>query len=608
MTQGTPEWHAHRATHFNASDAPAMLGVSPYKTRAQLIRETATGLSAEIDEATQRRFDDGHRYEALARPLAEAIVGEELFPCVGEDGKFSASFDGLTMLGDVAFEHKSLNDSLRGAFATIDTIAPEYRDGPAGGRNLPEHYRVQMEHQCMVSGAERVLFMTSKWAGDELVEERHCWYEADAALRSRIEAGWAQFEADVAAYQPEQAQAATVVSGRAPDQLPVLRVEVTGMVTASNLTEFKENAFSVLGAINRDLQTDEDFANAAETVKWCEGVEEKLALTKEQVLSQTADIAAVFRTMDEVSAETRRVRLELDKLVKGEKERRRSEIVTEAVNGVRSHYEAINASMGAHAIQAPPSLPSLIGEAIKGKKTLTSIREAAEGRAATVKIEASQQADRVRANVAVLGEHPDHAHLFADRVQLCSTKTAEDLRNLVAARIAEHQRLEEARQEAERDRIRQEERAKLEREQAAAERQRQADERARVDAEAAAEQDRVAAERPQSGPVVAPAPVQAEAVASPAPVNSVDADLKAMDSLPFDVAPAPGPRRTVKLGDINARIAPLSITADGLAQLGFQSIGTERAAKLYAESDLIAIYRGMWGVIESAANELKKAA
>ncbi len=43
LQQGTREWHAHRAQHFNASDAPAMLGVSPYKSRAQLIRELATG-------------------------------------------------------------------------------------------------------------------------------------------------------------------------------------------------------------------------------------------------------------------------------------------------------------------------------------------------------------------------------------------------------------------------------------------------------------------------------------------------------------------------------------------------------------------------------------
>ena len=29
LIQGSPEWAAYRREHFNASDAPAMLGISP---------------------------------------------------------------------------------------------------------------------------------------------------------------------------------------------------------------------------------------------------------------------------------------------------------------------------------------------------------------------------------------------------------------------------------------------------------------------------------------------------------------------------------------------------------------------------------------------------
>ena len=32
LIQGSPEWHAHRAAHFNASDTPAMMGVSDRKS------------------------------------------------------------------------------------------------------------------------------------------------------------------------------------------------------------------------------------------------------------------------------------------------------------------------------------------------------------------------------------------------------------------------------------------------------------------------------------------------------------------------------------------------------------------------------------------------
>jgi len=56
LQQGSPEWHQHRVKCFNASDVPAMLGISQYKTRTQLLEEYATGVVQEFDEATLRRF------------------------------------------------------------------------------------------------------------------------------------------------------------------------------------------------------------------------------------------------------------------------------------------------------------------------------------------------------------------------------------------------------------------------------------------------------------------------------------------------------------------------------------------------------------------------
>ena len=170
LIQGSSDWKAYRVKHFNASDAPAMLGCSAYKSRSELIAELASGLVAEVDAGTQRRFDDGHRYEALARPVAEGIIGEDLYPVVGSEGVYSASFDGLTLGEDIGFEHKSLNEELRAVFADIDTMNPEHRETSAGTL-LPKMYRVQMEQQCMVSGAGRILFMASKWEGEQLVEE-----------------------------------------------------------------------------------------------------------------------------------------------------------------------------------------------------------------------------------------------------------------------------------------------------------------------------------------------------------------------------------------------------------------------------------------------------
>lgn len=583
LIQGTPEWHAHRATHLNASDAPAMMGCSPYKTRGQLVRELATGAAAEHDAATLQRFADGHRFEDLARPLAEAIMEQDLYPCVGVEGKYSASFDGLTLLEDLAFEHKSLNDDLRLAIPL---------DG--GEATLPLHYQVQMEQQAMVSGAERVLFMASKWNGDDLVEERHCWYAPNPELRARIVAGWAQLEADVAAYEPE-APAAPVAAGRAPDQMPALRIEVTGMVTASNLAEWKDQAIAVFQGISQELTTDQDFADAEKTVKWCGEIEEQLKGAKQHALSQTADIDVLFRTIDAISEQARATRLALDKLVTKRKDERRTEIGNNARRAVQDHVRAINETLGEHGLAMPATLIAELQAAMKGKRSFASMQDAVDAVATNAKITASQAADRIRANVAILAAHPEHATLFADRVQLCSSKAPEDLRNLVTTRIAEHQRAEQDRLDAEREKIRQEEEEKA--------RQRVAD------AEAAQRQrDEAECTAAATVAVQAPAPVIAEPAvespaspAAPAPqqsyVRAVAAPEPAEDRAPW----APEGRR-IKLGEINALIGPLTISAEGLRQLGFEPVSTERGAKLYAANQVPAMCEQMIRVLRGAAN------
>lgn len=581
--QGTKEWHAHRARHLNASDAPAMLGASTNHSRTDLIRELAAGVPREFSDFVQERvIDPGHEFEAQARAIAEELIGQELYPVTGVSGKYSASFDGLTLLEDIAWEHKRLNQTLRDAMF----------DG-CTGTDLPLMYQIQMEHQAMVSACERVFFMASEWrqasGGWQLVEERHCWYTPNPELRSRIVAGWAQLEADVAAFEPGPATEPVPV-GRAPETLPALSIQVTGMVTASNLAEFKENALAVLGSINRELQSDEDFANAEKTVTWCKGVEERIEATKQQVLGQTADIDAVFRTMDDVAAETRKIRLELDKLVAKRKEERRTEIGNTARRAVIDHIHAINETLGAHAVPMPATLIADLQAAIKGKRSFSSMQDAVDTVANNAKITASQAADRIRANIRVMDlEMGSYAALFPDAVQLCSTKSAEDLRNLMAARISQHQQAEQKRLDDEREKIRKEEEARAQK--------KAADDAA---AAAAAEQAAQAAQAAQP----AAAEQQTGPVATAAPVRTTPT---AVASTP---APAAAPREVVKikLGDINARIAPLSISADGLAMLGFKPINATGAAKLYDQAQFPAMCRAMIDGLQDAANSYPLAA
>lgn len=583
LTQGTPEWLAYRAQHFNASDAPAMMGVSPYKTRAELLREMHTGVAADVDAATQRIFDAGHRFEALARPLAENIVGQDLYPVVGSEGRLSASFDGLTMDERTAFEHKSLNDDLRAAFADMQTIAPEHRE-LSSGRCLPLVYRVQMEQQLYVSGAERCLFMASRWADDgTMLEERHCWYYPDPKLRAQILAGWDQFAKDLAEYVPPAAAKPAPVAKR-PDSLPALRVEVSGQVTASNLAEFRETALSTIRAINTDLRNDQDFADAEAAVKWCADVESRLAAAKEHALSQTASIDELFRAIDDISAEARKRRLALDKLVTQRKAEIRDGVVLVARQALTEHIKALEEEIRPARINIAPVD---FAAAVKGKRTLASLQDAVDTALAQAKIAADAQAREIRGRLALYRELASGLEfLFADLVSIVH-KADDDFSALLRSRIDKHQADEKAKRES----------------------------AAAAQAAIAAAQSvttQPAASMPAAQGEVAGNLAQSQPVAPCFPAGDATAEVGAGAS-PRAQACAPAAASvnempTLKLGAICSRLG-ITMTAAFVADtLGIPSAGRDKAAVLYRESQFPAICAALAKHVSRVASEVAAAA
>ena len=421
---------------------------------------------------------------------------------------------------------------------------------------IPEQYHPQMEQGLMLTGATRCLFTASNGTRESAV---HVWYESNPELRAKIVPTWKQFMADVAAYVPTAAEAPKP-TGRAPETLPALRIEVTGMVTASNLEEFKSQAMSVFQGISRDLQTDEDFANAEATVKWAKGIEDRLASAKESALAQTESIDTLFRAIDDISAEARRVRLDLDKLVKARKEAVKADIVAEGIAAMAKHIRELHAAMPGNYM---PTVPADFGGAIKGLRTVDSIRNAVDTELARAKIAAGEIANRIHANIKTLEESGLVAHDTAALV----LKAPDDL----AAVIAQRKAAEQARIEAERQRIRAEEQHKAHMEAAAKMKSEQeaerkaAEDRRRVDAHAAQQQSEAAL----------------DAVAARARLDA-DPHFAAVVA-GADEAP------TLNLSAINDRLRPISISAAGLVDLGIEPAGRERRAVLYRESQFAEI-------------------
>ncbi|MDU9039956.1 YqaJ viral recombinase family protein [Pseudomonas corrugata] len=523
VVQGSAEWLALRANHFNASEAPAMMGVSKYQTRTELLAMKKTGITPEVTPQQQAIFDKGHATEELARPLVEAIIGEELYPVVGTEGNLLASMDGCTMLGETLFEHKLWNQSL----------VAQIKAG-----ELEPHYYWQLEQQLLVSGAERVIFVCSDGTMNNFA---HMEYRPVDGRAELLVAGWAKFEEDLGTFEVQEAKVEVI--GSAPDQLPALRIEVTGMVTASNLDAFKQHAMAVFDGINTDLKTDQDFANAETTVKWCGEVEDRLKAAKEHALSQTESIDVLFKAIDDIAAEARRKRLELSKAVTTRKDFIRSDIVMEAAKDLQTHIDKINGTLGGKIRM--PKVPADFAGVIKGKKTVASLKEAAGNELTRAMLEANRIADDIRANLASLRELAvNHAFLFHDAQELV-LKANDDLVALIKVRINEHDK-EQA------DKKRQEEEAQQQLEA----QQQQAQQAAPV------------AEEPKPEPVVeTPAPVAAT------PIKTTAAPQPAADD---------GQR--IKLGDIAARLG-FTVSANFMRSLGFEEVERKQGASLYRAGD-----------------------
>lgn len=578
LVQGSPEWAAHRARPqvCNASELVVAMGISKKMRRDDLVKSKATGIAIEHGDFVEEViFAGGHEFEAIARPWAEEIGGEDLYSatfCAEVDGLIlSASLDGHPLLCEFNWEHKQLNADLA---ASLDVGI------------IPDEYHPQMEQGLLCNpDAYRCLFMASNGNKETM---RWAWYESNPELRAKIIPTWKQFWADVAAYVPANTEPAP--TGKAPEALPALYIAIQGGVTASNLPEFKAVALGAIAAVNRDLRTDQDFADAEKSVKWCAEIESRIKAAKEHAMSQTASIDELFRALTEISDEAKRVRLDLDKLVKSRKETIKGEIVAGGVAAFAAHVRDLNAAMPAAYM---PQVPTDFGGCIKSLRTVDSIRNAVNSELARAKIAAGEIATRIHANVAAIKESglvvPDTAALVL--------KSPDDLAAVLAQRAA----AEQAKEEAQRARILAQEQARLE-----------AEALAKVQVEA----DRIASEKAAAAPAVTDLTAVEKAfedyfktgtgiatTTGPDLVGTValpegDGMLLGTITLigeykPAQASPAVDAVPRLTLGQINERLAPISLSVDCLSQLGFDPVERVKASRFYLVSDLPAIARAI---------------
>jgi len=440
LVQGSADWHAYRAKHFNASDCPAMLGVSSYKSRDALLKEKATGITPEIDAHTQRIFNAGHEFEEMARPIACGIIGDDLYPITVSlelDGlNLSASLDGITMDDSTAWEHKTLNQRIEEAVL---------------GGEIPEQYRVQMEMQMLVSGAERCLFMASRGTADT---EIHKWYESDPVMRERIIAGWKQFAIDLANYVLPEAEAPKAVAEQV-DFLPAINIRADGQIKIiDNLDSFeKKLGFFLSEKLILKPETDIEFATLALQIKALKDAEASLKLAGTSILAQIEAVDIAMRKKDSLQELVRQNRLMAEKIVETEKDRIKRDYLTSASNEWNAVIVGHNEQLWKLAKVQMPAVYVDFQGAIKGLKTVSSLRSKLNDELARGKIEAGATFEKLCLGISLIQQLAgDKLFLFSD-LQSIVGNDSEYIAAIVGKRITDYEAAEQARIQAEAKRM-----------------------------------------------------------------------------------------------------------------------------------------------------------
>ncbi len=151
------------------------MGLNPWQTPYQLWL-VRTG---RMEVAVTAAMHHGTQMEPKARAAYAEKTGLVMQPLVLIDGDYSASLDGITLEGDLLLEVKCPYEGQASALWQAVSVG-----------EVPEHYRIQVQHQMMVSGVASAHLWVFDGSTGLLVE-----IQRDEACMAAIRTAWDGFQA-----------------------------------------------------------------------------------------------------------------------------------------------------------------------------------------------------------------------------------------------------------------------------------------------------------------------------------------------------------------------------------------------------------------------------
>lgn len=158
VEQGSAEWHELRRTKIGASNSPALLGISPYKSSSDIYREMVLGQTGYINKAmahgshteneARECFNKMNPTQGPAYTFKPAVVVSDEYPLM------MASLDGINETNTVILEIKCPGDK-------VYELCVQER--------VPLHWEYQMQHQLAVTGLDLAILFVYKDAFNNVI-------------------------------------------------------------------------------------------------------------------------------------------------------------------------------------------------------------------------------------------------------------------------------------------------------------------------------------------------------------------------------------------------------------------------------------------------------
>ena len=215
------------------------------------------------------------------------------------------------------------------------------------------------------------------------------------------------------------------------------------VVMTGNFRAFCDATKERLQRINRTPVTEEEFVTAKGMIKLCESTEKKLDGAREILLAKLGDAQVILAEFQGLSEETRALRLDLNRAVTAEEDRRKKLLLAEAIKTAEEYFHATPFSLS-------------VAESTRLKKCLFKRSDKARREALDLELGAieSNLIERFNAyeeNLVFLGGYS--TYLFPDAEELATRPSAE-----VKAEVGRRVLLREIEEKEERERVKKEER------------------------------------------------------------------------------------------------------------------------------------------------------